>query len=60
MLTLTRKAGERIHVGPDIVITVVEIDRGKVRVGIDAPKEVPIYRQELLGAKKAEREGPLQ
>lgn len=48
MLVLSRKRGERIHIGADIVITVVDIDRGKVRIGVEAPRDVDIYRQELL------------
>ncbi len=48
MLVLSRKVGERIHIGEDICITVVDIDRNKVRLGIDAPKEVEIVRSELL------------
>lgn len=48
MLVLSRKLGEKIRIGDDIVITVVDIDRGKIRLGIEAPRDVPIYRQELL------------
>ena len=48
MLVLSRKEGESIFIGPNIKITVVDIDRGKIRLGIEAPKEVPVYRQELL------------
>lgn len=47
MLCLSRKPGERIFVGPDITITVVEIKRGVVRIGIDAPTQVTIIREEL-------------
>lgn len=54
MLVLSRKPGEKIVIGDDIVITVLEIDRNKVRLGIDAPRSVPVYRQELL-AETAER-----
>jgi carbon storage regulator len=48
MLVLSRKLGEKIYIGDNICITVVDIDRGKIRLGIEAPREVPIYRQELL------------
>jgi carbon storage regulator len=48
MLVLSRKLGEKIYIGDNICITVVDIDRGKVRLGIEAPRDVPIYRQELL------------
>lgn len=48
MLVLSRKLGEKIFIGDNICITVVDIDRGKIRLGIEAPRDVPIYRQELL------------
>jgi carbon storage regulator len=48
MLVLSRKLGEKIQIGEDICITVVDIDRGKIRLGIEAPREVPVFRQELL------------
>jgi carbon storage regulator len=54
MLVLSRKLGEKIYINNNIVITVVDIDRGKIRLGIEAPREVPIFRQELLpGHEKA-------
>jgi carbon storage regulator len=48
VLVLSRKLGEKILIGDSIVITVVDIDRGKIRLGIEAPRDVPIFRQELL------------
>jgi carbon storage regulator len=51
MLVLSRKLGEKIYISENICITVVDIDRGKIRLGIEAPREVPIFRQELLQAK---------
>jgi carbon storage regulator len=48
MLVLSRKLGEKICIGQNIFLTVVDIERGKVRLGIEAPREIPIYRQELL------------
>jgi carbon storage regulator len=59
MLVLSRKLGEKIYIGDNICITVVDIDRGKIRLGIDAPRNVPIYRQELLPLK-APAEGTAQ
>lgn len=56
MLVLSRKLGEKIYIGENICITVVDIDRGKIRLGIDAPRNVPIYRQELLPLKGAAEE----
>ncbi|MGE4580261.1 MAG: carbon storage regulator CsrA [Desulfuromonadales bacterium] len=47
MLVLTRKAGEGIIIGDHIKITIVEIKGGGIRIGIDAPPEQKIYRQEV-------------
>lgn len=47
MLVLTRKAGERIWIGDDISVTVVRITGGGVRLGIEAPHELPVVREEL-------------
>jgi carbon storage regulator len=51
MLVLSRKVGEKIHIGDDIVLTVVYIDKGKVRLGVDAPRNVSVLRDELLPAQ---------
>lgn len=48
MLVLTRKLGQEIIIGDNIRIMVVDIDRGKIRLGVQAPKEIPVYRAELL------------
>lgn len=48
MLVLSRKLGEKIFIGENICITVVDIDRGKIRLGIEAPRDVKIFREELL------------
>ena len=47
MLVLSRKAGERIWIGDDISVTVVRITGGGVRIGIEAPHEMPVVREEL-------------
>ena len=57
MLVLSRKLGEKIYIGDNICITVVDIDRGKIRLGIEAPRDVPIYRQELLPLNQQPRSG---
>lgn len=48
MLVLSRKVNQRIFIGDNVSVTIVAVDRGKVRVGIEAPPEVAIYRQESL------------
>ena len=47
MLVLSRKVGERILIGDNISITVVRITGGGVRLGVEAPQELPVIRQEL-------------
>ena len=54
MLQLSRKAGETIVIGDDIRVTVMQIAGGAVRVGIEAPRSVPVYREELWLAVQAE------
>ena len=48
MLCLSRRIGEKIFIGDNIVITIVDIDRGKIRLGIQCPPEIKILREELL------------
>lgn len=50
MLVLSRKKNESIIINNDITVTVVEIRGDKVRLGIVAPKEVPVHRQEVFEA----------
>ncbi len=54
MLIITRRAGERIMVGDDVVIEVMEIVGNSVRVGISAPRSVPVYREEIYTAVREE------
>ena len=48
MLVLSRKLNEKIVIDGNIVITIVKIDRNQVRIGIEAPGHVPVYREEIL------------
>ncbi len=54
MLVLTRKLMEKLFIGDDICVTVVRLEGGQVRLGIDAPREVAVVRAELV----PERLGP--
>jgi carbon storage regulator len=47
MLVLSRKLGEKIIIGDNIVVTVVKIDRNQIRLGIEAPQDVAVYREEI-------------
>jgi carbon storage regulator len=48
MLVLTRKVGEKIHIGDDIVVTLLEIKGNRIRLGVEAPLSVPVLRSELM------------
>lgn len=54
-LALTRKPNESIIIGKDIRITVVQVSGKTVKLSIEAPKEIPIVREELLGAPVVEK-----
>lgn len=56
MLTITRRPGERIMIGDDVVIEIVEVTGTTVRIGITAPRERLIYREELWERVKRENE----
>ena len=56
MLVLSRHRDESIMIGDDVVITVVDIRGDKVRLGIDAPQQIPVHRQEVYEAIKRENE----
>lgn len=56
MLVLARERGEQILIGDDIVITVVAIQGDRVRLGITAPREVPVHRREVYEAIRRQKE----
>lgn len=48
MLILTRKQGQSIHIGNDIMISVMRTQNGQVSLGVDAPRDVPVHRKEIF------------
>jgi len=54
MLVLSRHPDEKIHIGDDIIVTVVEVRGDRVRIGIDAPRDVTVHRQEIFEAIRRE------
>ena len=56
MLVLTRKAGESIVIGNQVRITVLELQGRQIRLGIEAPKEIPVHRGEVYERIKEENE----
>ncbi len=54
MLIITRRPGEKIMLGDDIVVHVMEIVGNSVRVGIEAPRSIPVYREEIWNAVRDE------
>jgi carbon storage regulator len=56
MLVLSRQRDESIIIGDNIVVTVVDIQRDKVRLGIEAPKNIPVHRQEVYETIQRENE----
>jgi carbon storage regulator len=54
VLIITRKRGERIMVGDDVVLQVIEVSGGSVRIGIDAPRSTAVHREEIWNAVRRE------
>jgi carbon storage regulator len=55
MLVLSRKLNEKIVINGNIVLTVVKIDRNQIRLGIEAPGDVPVFREEIIGTARRAR-----
>jgi carbon storage regulator len=56
MLILTRRVGERLMIGEDIFVTVLGVKGNQVRIGVQAPAEVSVHREEIYERIRAERE----
>jgi carbon storage regulator len=57
MLILTRRAGEALRIGDDIEVTVMAVNGTQVRIGIKAPRDVAVDREEIAERKRRDREG---
>jgi len=55
MLILTRRIGETLMIGDDVSITVIGVKGNQVRIGIDAPKEVAVHREEIFNRIKSDQ-----
>jgi carbon storage regulator len=55
-LILTRKVGEMLMIGDDVTVTIVGVRGNQVKIGIDAPREVAVHREEIFLRIKAEKE----
>lgn len=58
MLVLTRRIGESIRIGPHIIVTILGVKGSKVRLGIEAPKDVAVHRKEVFERIKHENNTP--
>ena len=59
MLVLSRKLNEKIMIDGGIVVTVVKIDRNQVRLGIEAPSHVRVFREEIAGVRRETSDTPV-
>mgnify|MGYP000039872764 CR=1 FL=1 len=52
MLILTRKIGESVTIGNDIKVKIISVDQNQVKLGFEAPSDIPIFREELIAKVK--------
>ena len=57
MLILTRKIGETLMIGDQVEVTILSIKGNQVRIGVNAPKEIPVHREEIYARIKREQAG---
>ncbi|MGF1526030.1 MAG: carbon storage regulator CsrA [Candidatus Competibacterales bacterium] len=57
MLILTRRVGETLMIGDEVTVTVLGVKGNQVRIGVNAPKDVPVHREEIYERIKREQEG---
>jgi len=60
MLILTRRIGETLNIGDDVQVTVLGVKGNQVRLGVSAPKEIPVHREEIYQRIKKEKESGVQ
>jgi carbon storage regulator len=58
MLILTRRVGESLIIGDDVVVNVLGVKGNQVRIGVDAPKDVTVHREEIYDRIQAEKDQP--
>ncbi len=59
MLILTRRIGETLNIGDEVQVTVLGVKGNQVRLGVNAPKEIPVHREEIYERIKKEKEAGL-
>ena len=55
MLILTRRIGEVVRIGDDVTVTILDVKRNQIRIGIDAPREVSVHREEVYNRIQSEQ-----